>query len=79
MNDIDRSGRLWNIINTRPWRVAVKVSGGLNCFGFKAIHTVIREFHHHHHHQWLYRPLLGTGLFLNFVIFFTQTAGLLDE
>jgi hypothetical protein len=27
-------------------------------------------------HQWLYSPLLGTGLFFSFVIFFTQTVGL---
>jgi hypothetical protein len=29
--------------------------------------------------QWLYSPLLGPGLFFNFVIFFTQTAGLLGR
>jgi hypothetical protein len=28
-------------------------------------------------HQWHYSPLLGSGLFFNFVTFFTQTAGLL--
>jgi hypothetical protein len=28
-------------------------------------------------HQWLYSPLLGPGLFFSFVIFFTQTVGLL--
>jgi hypothetical protein len=27
--------------------------------------------------QWLYSPLLGPGLFFNFVIFFTQTVGFL--
>jgi hypothetical protein len=30
-------------------------------------------------HQWLYSPLLGPGLFLSFVIFFTQTVGLLGR
>jgi hypothetical protein len=30
------------------------------------------RYHHHHHHQWLYSPLLGPGLFLSFVIFFTD-------
>jgi hypothetical protein len=28
-------------------------------------------------HQWLYSPLLGPGLFISFIIFFTQTVGLL--
>jgi hypothetical protein len=30
-------------------------------------------------HQWLYSPLLGSGLFFSFVIFFTQTIGLLER
>jgi hypothetical protein len=30
-------------------------------------------------HQWLYSPLLGPGLFFSFVIFFTQTVGLLGR
>jgi hypothetical protein len=30
-------------------------------------------------HQWLYSPLLGPGLFISFVIFFTQTVGLLGR
>jgi hypothetical protein len=30
-------------------------------------------------HQWLYTPLLGPGLFFSFVIFFTQTVGLLGQ
>jgi hypothetical protein len=30
-------------------------------------------------HQWLYSPLLGPGLFFTFVIFFTQTVGLLGQ
>jgi hypothetical protein len=30
-------------------------------------------------HQWLYSPLLGPGLFFSFLIFFTQTVGLLGR
>jgi hypothetical protein len=30
-------------------------------------------------HQWLYSPLFGPGLFIGFVIFFTQTVGLLGR
>jgi hypothetical protein len=30
-------------------------------------------------HQWLYSPSLGPGLFFSFVIFFTQTVGLLGR
>jgi hypothetical protein len=30
-------------------------------------------------HQWLYIPLLGPGLFFSFVIFFTQSVGLLRQ
>jgi hypothetical protein len=30
-------------------------------------------------HQWRYSPLLGPGLFFSFVIFFTQTVGLLGR
>jgi hypothetical protein len=30
-------------------------------------------------HQWLYSPLLGPDLFFSFVIFFTQTIGLLGR
>jgi hypothetical protein len=30
-------------------------------------------------HQWLYSPLLGPGLFFSYVIFFTQTVGLLGR
>jgi hypothetical protein len=30
-------------------------------------------------HQWLYNPLLGPDLFFSFVIFFTQTVGLLGR
>jgi hypothetical protein len=30
-------------------------------------------------HQWLYSPLLGPGLFFSFVIYFTQTVGLLGR
>jgi hypothetical protein len=30
-------------------------------------------------HQWLYNPLLGPGLFYIYVIFFTQTVGLLER
>jgi hypothetical protein len=30
-------------------------------------------------HQWLYNPLLGPGLFFTFVIFLTQTVGLLGR
>jgi hypothetical protein len=30
-------------------------------------------------HQWLYSPLLGPGLFFSFVIFFTETVGLLGR
>jgi hypothetical protein len=37
------------------------------------------EIFHSFIHQWLYSPLLGTGLFRSFVIFFTQTVGLLGR
>jgi hypothetical protein len=30
-------------------------------------------------HQWLYSPLLGPGLYFSFLIFFTQTLGLLGR
>jgi hypothetical protein len=30
-------------------------------------------------HQWLYSPLLGPGVFFSFVIFFSQTVGLLGR
>jgi hypothetical protein len=30
-------------------------------------------------HQWLYRPLLSSGLFFSFVIFFTQSVGVLGQ
>jgi hypothetical protein len=30
-------------------------------------------------HQWLYNHLLGPGLFFSFVIFFTQSVGLLGR
>jgi hypothetical protein len=30
-------------------------------------------------HQWLYKPFLGPGLFFSFIIFFTQTVGLLER
>jgi hypothetical protein len=30
-------------------------------------------------HEWLYSPLLGPGLFLNVVVFFTHTIGLLER
>jgi hypothetical protein len=30
-------------------------------------------------HQWLYNPFLGPGLIFSFVIFFTQTVGLLER
>jgi hypothetical protein len=36
-------------------------------------------FSHSFIHQWLYSPLLGPGLFFSFVIFFTQTIGLLGR
>jgi hypothetical protein len=75
VTDTERRRSLRIITKTRQWRGAIKVSGGLNCFRFKAIHTVILVFHHHH--QWLYSPLLGPRLFLNFIIFFTKMAGLL--
>jgi hypothetical protein len=39
-----------------------------NCYGL--VHFI---------HQWLYSPLLGSGLFFSFVIFFTQTVGLLGR
>jgi hypothetical protein len=39
----------------------------------------IFHFIHSFIHQWLYSPLLGPGLFFSFVIFFTQTVGLLGR
>jgi hypothetical protein len=36
-------------------------------------------FIHSFTRQWLYSPLLGPGLFFSFVIFFTQTVGLLGR
>jgi hypothetical protein len=30
-------------------------------------------------HQWLYSPLFGSGLIFSFVIFFTQSVGLLGR
>jgi hypothetical protein len=38
-----------------------------------------RSFFVHFVHQWLYSPLLGPGLFFAFVIFLTQTVGLLGR
>jgi hypothetical protein len=36
-------------------------------------------FIHSFIHQWLYSPMLGPGLFLNLIIFFAQTVGLLGR
>jgi hypothetical protein len=36
-------------------------------------------FFHSFIHQWLYSPLLDPGLFFSFIIFFTQTTGLLGQ
>jgi hypothetical protein len=40
---------------------------------FEFLHSFIHSFIH----QWLYSTLLGPGLFFSFVIFLTQTVGLL--
>jgi hypothetical protein len=37
------------------------------------------HFIHSFIHEWLYSPLLGPGLFFSFVIFLTQTVGLLGR
>jgi hypothetical protein len=44
---------------------------------FLVLHVIL--FVHSFIHQWLYSPLLGPGLFFIFVIFFTQTVGLLGR
>jgi hypothetical protein len=41
--------------------------------------TFIHSFIYSFIHQWLYRPLLGPGLVLSFVIYFTQSVGLLGR
>jgi hypothetical protein len=53
-----------NLVTFREWN--------LSCPTYRqSIHSFI--------HQWLYSPLLGPGLYLIFVIFFTQTVGLLGR
>jgi hypothetical protein len=37
----------------------------------------VNSFIHSFIHQWLCRPLLGPGYFISFIIFFTETVGLL--
>jgi hypothetical protein len=44
--------------------------------GLKVKFRICRSIHSFIN-QWLYSPLLGPGLFFSFVIFFTQTVGLL--
>jgi hypothetical protein len=44
---------------------------GRTCVTSLFIHSLI--------HQWHYSVLLGPGLFLSFIIFFTQTVGLLGQ
>jgi hypothetical protein len=41
--------------------------------------SISHSFIHSSIHQWLYSLLLGPGLFFSFVIFFTQTVGLLGR
>jgi hypothetical protein len=40
---------------------------------------VLLLFIHSSINQWLYSPLLGSGIFFSLVIFFTQTVGLLGR
>jgi hypothetical protein len=47
-------------------------SAKMDTFIEKLVHSFI-------HSQWLYSPLLCPGLFFSFVIFFTQTVGLLGR
>jgi hypothetical protein len=42
-------------------------------------HALERRSIHSFIHQWFYSPLLGRDLFFSFVIFFTQTVGLLGR
>jgi hypothetical protein len=46
---------------------------------FDSIRTSYFVSFHSFIHQWLYSTLLGPGLFFSFVIFFTQTVGLLGR
>jgi hypothetical protein len=49
--------------------------------GFRALHNEECNVYRFHSfiYQWLYSPLLGPGLFFSFVMFFTQSVGLLER
>jgi hypothetical protein len=46
---------------------------------FMLVIRVHKEYSFSFIHQWLYSPLLGPGFFFSFVIFFTQTVGLIGR
>jgi hypothetical protein len=76
------------ILQEQSWRCNIwpcsRAVGVLSCpFPMDVISVtcfdLIRAFIHSFIHQWLYSHLLGPGLFFSFVIFFTQTVGLLGR
>jgi uncharacterized membrane protein (DUF485 family) len=51
----------------------------INVTPTKTLYIYIHSFIHSFVHQWLSSPLLGPDIFFSFIIFFTQTVGLLGR
>jgi hypothetical protein len=68
--------QIWNHRNIQTYTLILQKSLHRANRTFK---LGIKEHIHSFIHQWLYSPLLGSGLFLSSVILFTQTVGLLGR